>query len=341
MRRPIVLGIVGDSAAGKTTMVNGLTNILGPDRCTHVCTDDYHKYDRVERAERNISALHHDCNYLDVMQLHMERLHYGQPILKPVYDHSDGTLVRPEYVQPGEFVIVEGLLGYSTGVLRQFYDVKVYLAPEEAVRTQWKIKRDTSKRGYTQEQVLEALTRREPDSEAFIRPQQKDADIVVNFIPPKGVSVEDAGPNLDVRLILRPTIPRPDLSYLLDGNDDSGIRLQLSRDHGLPVDILEISGNVSAEQAQELANEIGELMPELRLEDESEYGNYYDGTKMNHSHPLTLTQLLITYHLLRKYNDLSNLPFAPPHAALSRQATHAAVATESEGQTPNAEKPIG
>jgi phosphoribulokinase len=330
MRRPIVLGIVGDSAAGKTTISKGLTNILGQSRCTHVCTDDYHKYDRRERAERNISALHHDCNYLDVMQLHMERLHYGQPILKPVYDHSDGTLVRPEYVQPKEFVIVEGLLGYSTDVLRRFYDVKVYLAPEERLREAWKIKRDTGKRGYTSEQVRKTLRRREPDSEAFIRPQRKDADIVVNFIPPEGVNLEDVGSNLDVRLILRPTIPHPDLSYLLEDNNNSGIQLQLSRDHGLPVDILEINGNVSAEQAQKLANAIWEHMPELRPEDESHFGNYNDGSGTYHSHPLALTQLLITYHLLRKYKDLSNLPFAPPHAALTRQATHAAMFTESE-----------
>ena len=36
---------------------------------------------------------------MDVIELHLERLHYGQPILKPVYDHSTGALVRPEYVR--------------------------------------------------------------------------------------------------------------------------------------------------------------------------------------------------------------------------------------------------
>ena len=69
---------------------------------THVCTDDYHKYDRRERAERGITALHPDCNYLDILELQLERLHYGQPILKPVYDHATGTLIRPEYVSPGD-----------------------------------------------------------------------------------------------------------------------------------------------------------------------------------------------------------------------------------------------
>src|SRR5208283_242362 len=92
-QRPIVLGIVGDSAAGKTTITQGLVNILGVNCVTHVCTDDYHKYDRKERAERGITALHPECNYMDVIELHLERLHYGQPILKPVYYHPKHAAV--------------------------------------------------------------------------------------------------------------------------------------------------------------------------------------------------------------------------------------------------------
>lgn len=263
------------------------------------------------------------------MQLHMERLHYGQPILKPVYEHSNGTLVRPEYVQPKKFVISEGLLGFSTQVLRKFFDVKVYLAPEEDLRAIWKAKRDTSKRGYTLKQVREALKRREPDSEAFIRPQRVYADIVVNFYPANGVDPEDSGAHLNARLILRPTILHPDLSYLLEGSNNnklSGIRLELGRDQGLPVDFLEIDGNVSQEQATRLADAIWQHMPELQPESASHFGNFQSDQGKHHSHPLALTQLLITYHLIRKFNDLADIPFAAPVAALDRQATHAASA---------------
>ncbi len=322
-RRPIILGIVGDSAAGKSTLSAGLAKILGPDRVTRVCTDDYHKYDRRERAERGISALHPDCNYMDVMELHLERLHYGQPILKPVYDHATGTLVRPEYVQPTEFVIVDGLLGFTTPNLRNFYDVMVYLDPPESLRRVWKIKRDTTKRGYSVEQVLDQLVRREPDSDEFIRPQRKFADIVVSFYPPAGVAPEAAGPDLNVRLVLRPTIPHPDLSYLFDtpAHSERGIRLILGRDQGRPADILEIDGHVASDHAEELEDAIWERLPGMRLLREDQYGDYQDRTEVKHSHPLALTQLLLAYHLLRQYNDVETLPFAPPVAALSRLGT--------------------
>ncbi len=319
-RRPIILGIVGDSAAGKTTLTRGLVNILGPERVTHVCTDDYHKYDRKERAEIGISALHPDCNYIDVMELHMERLHYGQPILKPVYDHSNGTLTRPQYVQPRDFVIVEGLLGYSTPNLRQFYDVKVYLDPPEELRHVWKIRRDTTKRGYTPDQVRAELVRREPDSRDFIRPQRAHADIVVSFYPPTGQPAEAANGTLNVRLTLRPTIPHPDLSYLLENetHPDYGIRLGLGRDSGRPADILDIDGGVAGEHAAALEEAIWQHLPDLCPLRDDQFGDYQSGGGSEHSHPLALTQLLLTYHLLRKYKDLNHLPFATPLEALSR-----------------------
>ena len=319
-RRPIVLGIVGDSAAGKTTITRGLVELFGEDRVTHICADDYHKYDRTERARLKITPLHPDCNYLDILELHLERAHYGQPMLKPVYDHSTGSLVRPEYLVPREFVIVEGLLGFHTAAMRQFYDVKVFLDPPEDLRRLWKIKRDTAKRGYRAEQVLAEMEKRESDSQNFIRPQREFADIVVQFHPDGGVRSDQADSHLNVRLVLRPTIPHPDLSYLFepDQSKTSGVRLALGRDNGRPVDFLEVDGNVSREHAAELEETIWKHLPDLRPLRADQFGDYNYGTEVRHSDPLALTQLLITYHLLRAYSKDAPIPFARPIAALSR-----------------------
>jgi phosphoribulokinase len=314
------LGIVGDSAAGKTTITRGLAELLGKDRVTHICADDYHKYDRTERARLKITPLHPDCNYLDILELHLERAHYGQPMLKPVYDHTTGSLVRPEYLVPKEFVIVEGLLGFHTEVMRQFYDVKVFLDPPEDLRRQWKIKRDTTKRGYTPDQVLAEMEKRESDSRNFIRPQREFADIVVQFYPGGGVRSEQPDSHLNVRLVLRPTIPHPDLSYLFeqDQSTTSGVRLALGRDNGRPVDFLAVDGNVSREHAAELEDTIWKHLPDLRPLRADQFGDYNYGTEVRHSDPLALTQLLITYHLLRAYSKDAPIPFARPIAALSR-----------------------
>ena len=306
MSRPIILGIVGDSAAGKTTLTRGIAQVLGPENVTLICTDDYHRYDRQQRAEIGITALHPDCNYLDIMQQHLSLLSTGQSILKPVYSHKTGTFEPPQYIKPNKFVIIEGLLGYSTRAVRDAYDVKVYLAPPESLRSQWKVKRDTLKRGYTPEQVLAELEKREPDSEQFIRPQRQWSDMVVSFYPPEGESEETNG-HLNVRLVLRPTIPHPDFTPIIkstNGDSQSAIRLGLDRDMSKPVDVLEVDGHATLEQVNKLEHIICSDLPHLQSfcdrESNPELGKIAGTTgETLQSYPLALTQLIITYHMLK------------------------------------------
>jgi phosphoribulokinase len=306
MSRPIILGIVGDSAAGKTTLTKGIAQVLGTENVTIICTDDYHRYDRTQRSELGITALHPDCNYLDIMQHHLSQLRTGQPILKPIYSHKTGTFEAPIYIKPAKFVIIEGLLGYSTRGARDCYDVKAYLAPPESLRAQWKVKRDTQKRGYTEEQVLAELEKREPDSEQFIRPQRQWSDIVVSFYQPSEDEAQANG-NLNVRLVLRPTIPHPDFTEIIkstNGNSNSAIRLGLDRDMGKPVDVLEVDGHATLEQVNKLEQLICSDMPHLKnicdRESNPELGKIAGTTgETLQSYPLALTQLLITYHMLK------------------------------------------
>ena len=90
----IMLGVVGDSAAGKTTLTEGIVNALGADQVTAICSDDYHSYNRKQRKERGVSALSPDGNYIDIMEQHFRLLREGQPILKPIYNHSTGDFDR-------------------------------------------------------------------------------------------------------------------------------------------------------------------------------------------------------------------------------------------------------
>src|SRR4051812_38439028 len=106
MARPIMLGIAGDSGAGKTTLIRGLVRILGADRVTHVSGDHYHRYDRVQRAERGVTPLNPDCNHIDILEQHVTHLSSGEAILKPVYGHRDGAFAAPEYVVPAQFTVV-------------------------------------------------------------------------------------------------------------------------------------------------------------------------------------------------------------------------------------------
>ena len=289
MARPIILGVVGDSAAGKTTLTRGLVRVLGEENVTHVCTDDYHCYDRKQRAERNITPLHPECNYMDIMAQHLGHLQAGDRFLKPVYQHTDGTFGPLMLVEPHQFAVVEGLLGYYNEDLRRLYDVRVYLAPPEELRRKWKVQRDCSRRGYTTDQVLSELDRREPDSEAFIRPQQRFADIVVAFLP--GTADQE---HLDAELILRSSLQHPDLRGVIDGSRGrDGIKLTEDGDELH----LFIPGSLDPEIGAEIEATVWDRLHfanHLRTE---RLGEFTSGTDLHRSECLAVIQMLVLYHL--------------------------------------------
>src|ERR1700692_548435 len=109
MPRPIMLGIVGDSGSARTTITRGLVRVLGDDQVTHLCTAEYHRSDSKQATEHDMTPLHPDCNYLDILAQHLGLLSANQPVLKPVYRHTDGTFGAPVYVEAKRLVIAEGL----------------------------------------------------------------------------------------------------------------------------------------------------------------------------------------------------------------------------------------
>jgi len=327
MPRPIMLGVVGDSAAGKTTITRGLVRILGEEMVTAVATDDYHCYDRKQRAQRSITPLNPDCNYMDIMDQHLQHLRKGEAILKPVYVHSDGTLGQPEYVDPKPFTVVEGLLGYYSESLRTSYDVRVYLAPPEELRRKWKVQRDTSRRGYTTNQVLAELDKREADSAEFIRPQERHADMVVSFQPPTNGATA-----LDVEVILRDGLPHPDLSPFT-GDGDSGITLEERGSERY----LEVPGQMDPKVATQIQEAIWEKLhfaTHLRSE---RLGEYTIGTDLQRSESLALVQLLILYHLVTAKASIA-LGGVSPRADAEEAKDEPGTAEQGESQAAQEEE---
>jgi phosphoribulokinase len=289
MPRPILLGIAGDSAAGKTTLTRGLVRILGEAQVTHVAADHYHRYDRKQRAEHGLTPLHPDCNHLDILEQDVAHLRAGAAILKPVYRHQDGTFAPAEYLSPATFAIVEGLLAFHTPAMRNSYDVRVYLDPPEDLRRRWKVQRDCSRRGYTTDEVLDEVDRREADAVTFIRPQQRHADLVISFMPGDRGDQE----HLDAKVTMRPGLAHPDLSSLADGYGN-GIVLAARG----PETCLWVPGTISADHGADIQEAIWSRMhfaSHLRTE---RLGEFTVGTQLHRSESLAITQLLVLYQLV-------------------------------------------
>ena len=289
MARPIVLGVVGDSGAGKTTLTRGLIRVMGDEHVARINADDYHRYERLERRQLGVTPLHPAANHLDILTQHLIHLRRGESVLKPVYDHRTGTLGRPVYTHGARFLVVEGLLNFHTETLRTAHDVRVFLAPPEDLRRAWKLKRDCTRRGYTTDEVLSELDHRERDANEFIRPQRAYADVVVTFSPSR---TRDPA-HLDAEVLLCDTLPHPDLTPLLGEPADGPSLTRHERDL-----LLRIPGDIAPAHAAELEEAVWARMSFANHLRVRRLGEFTVGTDLRRSDSLALVQLLILYHLV-------------------------------------------
>src|SRR3712207_2355448 len=128
---------------------------------------------------------------MDLMAEHLRTLASGVRVTKPTYDHHIGGFGPDETIEPGEIVIMEGLLPLVDRGTRDAIDVAVFLDPDEELRRRWKLERDVFERGYSPAEVVAELQRREPDAARYVRPQRGYADVILRFFRRAGVEHEE------------------------------------------------------------------------------------------------------------------------------------------------------
>ncbi|MDK2974468.1 MAG: phosphoribulokinase [Methanofollis sp.] len=176
-----VIGVAGDSGSGKTTFTRAIRKILGADLVATITLDDYHRYDRKERKNLGITPLVPGANNLDLLAEHIRSLKQGSTVMKPVYNHSNGTFDPPVPFRPARVLILEGLHTLFTPELRSLLDFSLFVDPDPAVKVLWKVRRDMQRRGYNRAEVLAEMEERKPDYERYIAPQRAHADTVIGI----------------------------------------------------------------------------------------------------------------------------------------------------------------
>merc|ERR1711966_497880 len=167
---PIVIGLAADSGCGKSTFMRRVTSTFGGDQCgplgggfgngswetntlvsdmaTVICLDDYHLNDREGRKVSGLTALNTAEQKFDLMFEHVQALKNGKSVMKPIYNHVNGTLDTPEKIEPTPVIIIEGLHPFVDERVRELIDFSLYLDISPDVKLNWKIQRDMEERGH-------------------------------------------------------------------------------------------------------------------------------------------------------------------------------------------------
>ncbi|MBE3595420.1 MAG: phosphoribulokinase [Hydrogenibacillus sp.] len=285
-RKVTIIGIAGDSGAGKSTFVAELKALIGEERVTVISIDDYHSLDRTERSRVGITALHPwKANNLGLLIEHVWALKAGRAIEKPIYDHSDGKIKGPEIVIPKDIVLLEGLHILYLEKLREALDLKIYFDTDTRLRVRWKVRRDAATRGYTEDEVLAEIERRKPDVERYIEPQKAFADIVIKYFPDdaRAPSADDPEP-IKVQIAERLNGNKRRLVKWLSLGSRFGL-IEAVHYHdkivGEDMEIADIGGHTPIESMTALLEMISD--------------NHHLKAKMNDTHytPIKVTQYLI------------------------------------------------
>jgi len=234
---PIVIGLAADSGCGKSTFMRRVTSTFGGETCgplgggfgteggwetntlvsdmaTVICLDDYHLNDRNGRKVSGLTALNTAEQNFDLMFEHVKALKDGKSVMKPIYNHVNGTLDTPEKVEPTPVIIIEGLHPFVDERVRELIDFSLYLDISSDVKLNWKIQRDMEERGHSLESIMASIEARKPDFDAYIEPQKEFSDYVIEVLP-TDLDPEDKT-TLKVRAIQKKGVADFNPTYLFD-----------------------------------------------------------------------------------------------------------------------------
>lgn len=181
MKHPVVVCIAGGSGSGKTTCARLLADALGPDRCVAIPHDAYYRPvpARAELATWNFDAP--DALETSLLVEHLDQLLRGAPVDLPEYDFSTHSRVGHQRLHPRPVLIVEGILTLTSSDLVARCAHRVFVHAEEHIRLARRIRRDTTERGRTLNDVLEQYFRTvRPSHERWVEPTRELASLLID-----------------------------------------------------------------------------------------------------------------------------------------------------------------
>lgn len=248
-REPFAIGIAGDSGAGKDTLADSLQGLFGSHSVVKLSGDDYHLWDRHRPMWQVMTHLNPMANDLERYAQDLIALTDGKTILSRHYDHATGKMSRPRRIASNDFIIASGLHALYLPILRDSYDLSIYLDIDEDLRRHFKIQRDVHQRGHSLERVLTSLAARQADTMKFVRPQIAHADLVLSLQPlhPRAITEAEAGHPIRCKLFVRSRqgLNEVSLARVLIGL--CGLHVELTTRHDSNEVEMTVEGETSAE----------------------------------------------------------------------------------------------
>lgn len=179
MKPPYIIGIVGASGSGKTTVAQELAELAG--NASLMSQDNYYISlpDDVDAKNWNFD----DPAVIDLEHLarDLAALKRGETVEGPRYIFSTHKRA-PDTVtlSPAPLIIVEGLFLFTNKHLRDVFDLKIFIDVPLKVCLERRVARDVVERGRTAETIRQRWAEQvEPMYRKYVEPTRAFADLLL------------------------------------------------------------------------------------------------------------------------------------------------------------------
>ena len=157
-----VIGVIGISCSGKSTLSQNLQQILGKENCLLMSMDDYYKELSEEQSKvlyNDEAEINFDCPAaidFDLMISHLERIFSNKEVDIPRFDTGSCVVSSYSKIVPSQYkyLLIEGVFLLCNEKIRNMLDLKIWTEASEyvcALRRFIKYSRDI--KGYSTEYI--------------------------------------------------------------------------------------------------------------------------------------------------------------------------------------------
>ena len=193
-RRPLLVGVAGASASGKSLLAQNLKQSLSSDLIQVISEDNYYRDQaHLEMSDRELTNYDHpNAVEHDLLFRHVTRLKQGEIVDIPCYDFTQHTRSeRQQRIEPTPIIVVEGIMLFTHPELREVLDLRFFVDTPLDICLLRRIQRDTVERQRSVDSVVQQYKKTvRPGYINFIAPTKQHADVIIPRGGKNAVAIE-------------------------------------------------------------------------------------------------------------------------------------------------------
>ncbi|MCM3511969.1 MULTISPECIES: uridine kinase family protein [Carnobacterium] len=182
--KPVIIGISGHGAAGKTTFSTKLAHLIGLNEVAYINTDPYmitsqlRQYTMIQYRYRNkdyhskMTACHPDAHHIVSLERDIRMVKSGLDFYT-----IDTFYSKSELISPKKVTIIEGMS--VAFVDPELIDLKIYFYTDDETELMRRVGRDVLERGTDINALRQSHKQRRIQYELFMHPYRKTFDMII------------------------------------------------------------------------------------------------------------------------------------------------------------------